>query len=135
MQWDFAGGLVMNSPIFGIGPSYEFARHSGLAPTIDATWLLMAMIYGIPGSILIGLSYITACSVSMDIGNKRLNLTKQERQLGSVLSLIMGLIVYIGFTTSLWGSVSILVMVLAGIRAHLGALGAMPREPALDDDG
>jgi hypothetical protein len=71
----------------------------------------------------------------MDIGNKSLNLTKQERQLAMVLSLIMGLIIYIGFTVFYWGTVYILISFLAGIRAHLGALGAMPREPGLDDDG
>jgi hypothetical protein len=135
MQWEFAGPLVMNSPILGLGPSYDYARESGLAPTIDSTWLSMAMSFGIPGSIFIGLSYITACSVSMDIGNKSLNLTKQERQLGFVLSLIMGLTIYIGFTVFYWGTIYILLSFLAGIRAHLGALGAMPREPGLDDDG
>jgi hypothetical protein len=71
----------------------------------------------------------------MDIGNKSLNLTKQERQLGSVLSLILGLFIYIGFTAFYWGTVSILISFLAGIRAHLGALAAMPREPGLDDGG
>jgi hypothetical protein len=129
LQWQFAGSLVMKSPILGIGPSYEYARQFGLSATIDAHWLKMAMLFGIPGSILIGLSYITACSGSMDFGNKSLNLTKQERQLGFVLSLIMGLTIFIGFTVFYWGTVYILISFLAGIRAHLGALGAMPREP------
>jgi hypothetical protein len=135
LQWQFVGPLVMKSPVLGIGPSYEYARASGLSPTIDALWLRLAMSFGIPGSILVGLSYITACSVSMDIGNKGLNLTKQERQLGFVLSLITGLIIYVGFTVYYWGTVAILTTFLAGIRAHLGALAAMPREPELDDDG
>jgi hypothetical protein len=51
-----------------------------------------------------------------------------------VLSLIMGLIIFIGFTVLYWGTVYILISFLAGMRAHLGALGAMPREPGLDDD-
>ena len=92
------------------------------------------MLFGIPGSILICLSYITASSSSINIGNKRLNLTKQERHLGFILSLILGLVIYIGFTVFYWGTVYILIMLLAGIRAHLGALGALPREPGLDDD-
>ncbi|MGB6325873.1 MAG: O-antigen ligase family protein [Methylocella sp.] len=135
MQWEFVGPLVMDSPIFGIGLFSGWQEESGLAPTIDSNWLLTAMSFGIPGSILIGLSYITACSVSMDIGNKSLNLTKQERQLGFVLSVITGLIIYVGFTVDYWGTISVLTMFLAGIRAHLGALGAMPRELGLDDDG
>ena len=103
MQLELLGPLVMNSPILGIG---------------------------LPGAILVFLSSVTACSVSMDIGNKRLNLTKQERRLGFVLSLITELIIYIGVTVFYWGTVFILIMFLAGIRAHLGAL-----EPCLDDDG
>jgi len=139
LQWQYAGPLVMNSPILGVGATddewiTEFALSSGLAKTIDATWLMMALQFGIPGSILIFLSYITPCSLSTDIGNKSLNLTKQERQLGFVLSLILGLVIYIGFTVYFWGSVQILIAFLSGIRAHLGALGAMPREPGLDDD-
>jgi hypothetical protein len=135
LEWQFAGGLVMDSPIFGIGPSFDYARASGLENTIDANWLALAMEFGIPGSILVGLSYITACSVAMDTGNKSLNLTKQERRLGAVLSLIMGLTIYIGFTVFYWGTIYILISFLAGIRAHLGALASMPREPGLDDDG
>jgi len=135
MQWQFLGPLVMNSPILGIGLSDEWVRGFGLAPTIDSNWLGMAMSFGIPGSVLMGLSYITACSVSMDIGNKSLNLTMQERRLAIVLSLIMGLVIYIGFTVFYWGTVYILISFLAGIRAHLGALGAMPGESGLDDDG
>jgi hypothetical protein len=140
LQWQYAGPLIMNSPILGVGAADEewtnkFARSSGLAKTIDATWLLMALQFGLPGSILIFLSYITPCSLSTDIGNENLNLTKQERQLGFVLSLILGLVIYIGFTVYYWGSVYILITFLAGIRAHLGALGALPRESGLDDDG
>lgn len=140
LQWDFAGSLVMKSPILGVGAAdeewtNEFARASGLAATIDLTWLLMALQFGLPGAMLIFLSYISPCSRSTDIGNKSLNLTKQERQIGFVLSLILGLMIYIGFTVYYWGSVYILMPFLAGMRAHLGALGAMPREPGLADDG
>jgi hypothetical protein len=135
MQWQFLGPLVMNSPMFGIGLFNGWVEEFGLAPTVDSTWLGTAMSFGIPAATLIFLCYITPCSVSMDIGNERLNLTKQERRLGSVLSLIMGLVVYIGITVFYWGTVFILIMFLAGIRAHLGALAAMPREPGLDDDG
>jgi hypothetical protein len=135
LQWQFVGPLVMNSPFLGIGRFSGWARRSGLSPTLDSTWLNLAAFFGIPVSILVALSYITACSISMEIGNKSLNLTKQERQLGFVLSIVMGVTIYIGFTVFYWGTVYILISFLAGIRAHLGALAAMPREPGLDDDG
>jgi len=132
LQWEYAGPYITNSPILGVGAAdeewtNEWARSSGLAKTIDATWLLNTLQFGLPGSMLVFLSYITPCSLSTDIGNKSLNLTKQERQLGFVLSLILGLVIYIGFTVYYWGSVYILITFLAGVRAHLGALGAIPR--------
>jgi hypothetical protein len=135
LQWEFVGPLVMNSPILGIGITDAWLTDSDLANTIDAHWLAMTMNFGIPGSILIFLSLVTSCSLSIDIGNKSLNLTGQERQLGFILSLILGIVIVVGFMVTYFGIVYLLIMFLAGIRAHLGSLGAMQREPGLHDDG
>ena len=91
------------------------------------------MMYGIPGSILIFLSLVASTSIPVGIDDEDLNLTKQERQLSFRLSLIIGLFIFIGFTVFFWGTDTILMLFVAGIRAHLGALGVMPREPDLYD--
>ena len=134
LQWDCAGGLVLQSPIFGIGISDEWASICGLAKTIDAVWLLDAMKYGIPGSILIFLCYMGGSSILISIEDTSLNLTKQERRLGLNLTVALGVASFIGLTVTFWGTVYILTMFLTGIRAHLGALGALPRDPLMDDD-
>jgi O-antigen ligase len=134
LQWDCAGELVLQSPILGIGLSNEWVSYCELANTIDSLWLRIAMKYGIPGSILVFLSYVGASSLSVSIKDDSLNLTRQERRLGFVLTVIIGLFVYMGFAVFFWGTVYILTMFLMGIRAHLGALGAMPRDPELDND-
>jgi len=135
LQWDCAGGLVLDSPTFGIGLSDDWASWCGLDTSIDSLWLLAAMRYGIPGSILLFLCYVGASSLSVGIEDRELNLTRQERQLAFTLTLILGVVIFIGFTVYYWGSVFILTMFLTGIRAHLGALGSKPREHGLDDDG
>jgi hypothetical protein len=133
LQWECAGEFVMNSPILGIGLSDEWASECELTKSVDSLWLNSAMIFGIPGSALIGASYIGACSLPTSIDNDELNLTDQERYLGFLLGLILALVIFMGFTVHFWGTVYILTIFLAGIRAHLGALGATPREAELDD--
>ena len=134
LQWDCAGGLVLQSPIFGIGLSDEWVSVCGLAKTIDAVWLLDAMKYGIPGSILIFLCYMGGSSIPIGIKDASINLTEQERRLGFTLTIALGVASFIGLTVTFWGAVYILTIFLAGIRAHLGALGALPRDPLMDDD-
>jgi len=135
LQWQCVGGdVIMDSPIIGAGLSDDWVDYCELSPSIDSLWLLMAKQYGIPGSLLMFFTWIVACSSSVSIADDSLNLTKQERQLGFVLNIIVGLMIYIGFTVFYWGTVYILVMFLLGIRVHLGAMGALPREEGLDDD-
>ena len=134
LQWDCAGALVKASPIFGIGDSDEWAATCGLAKTINSVWLRTSMLYGIPGSVLIFLCYVGASSVPVGIEDTDLNLTRQERRLSFTLSVLLGVAIFIGFTVFYWGTVYVLTMFLAGIRAHLGALAAEPRDPWIEDD-
>jgi hypothetical protein len=134
LQWDCAGGLVLKSPILGIGLSDEWVSICGLANTIDSVWLRTAMMYGIPGSLLVFLCYVGGSSLPVGIEDESLNLTRRERQLGFILSVLLGVAIFIGITVFYWGTVYILTMFLTGIRAHLGALGAEPRDPWIDDD-
>jgi hypothetical protein len=87
------------------------------------------MMYGIPGSVLIFLSFVGSASIPVGVQDNSINLTSRERQLTFILNLVIGILIFIGFTVFFWGTDFILMMFLAGIRAHLGALGALP--PAL----
>ncbi len=134
LQWDCAGGLVMQSPIFGIGFSNEWASICGLVNTIDSVWLRSAMTFGIPGSILIFLCYLAGSSIPVGILDTNSNLTRRERWLSFTLTIVSIIAIVIGITVFYWGTVYILTIFLVGIRAHLGAFGALPRDPLLDDD-
>jgi O-antigen ligase len=117
--WNVAGQLVLNSPIFGIGPS-DWVRPDWMPSTVDSIWLKSAMDYGIPGSLLIAASLAGACSRRVD--NSRARLTVEERHLGATLSIIMFLYIYVGFVVHFWGVTWTLMGLLAGMRAHIGAL-------------
>jgi len=133
--WNCVGGLVLDSPILGIGLSDDYVSFCELmGSTIDSVWLRTAMLYGIPGSVLVFLCYVGGSSLPVGIENKDLNLTKRERYLSFILSVILGVAIFIGIAVFYWGTVYILTMFLTGIRAHLGALGATPRDPSIDDD-
>ncbi len=134
LQWDCAGGLVLQSPIYGIGFSDEWVSICSLAPTINSLWLRAAMTFGIPGSVPIFLSYVSGSSVLIGIQDTSLNLTKRERWLAFVLTIVTLVAIIIGITVFYWGTVYILTIFLTAIRAHLGAFGALPRDPLLDDD-
>jgi hypothetical protein len=132
LQWTIAGGtLLQSSPWFGMGfvlPDTLTDQLISGTHSIDSLWLEAALLYGIPGSALIGLSLIGATLISTQ--GPRVNLTPIELRLGTVLSILIVVIVFTAFTVHLWGTDWILVALLVGIRAHLGELARIPRRPS-----
>jgi len=124
LQWNVAGsGLLRTSPWFGMGfdPLPPAIRDRLITGSIDSLWLMSALTYGIPGSALIGLSLIST-TIPFTRG-PGINLTPAESHLGTGLSILMFIVMFVGFTVDLWGIDWILVALLMGIRAHLGELG------------
>jgi hypothetical protein len=122
--WQVAGAGVLEAPIFGIGITDDWARPDWMPSTVDSLWLRAAMMFGIPGSLMIAACLLGACSRRVD--TVRVNLSQAERRLGLALSLIMFLYIFLGFTVHFWGAAWILMGLFAGMRAHLGALGSLP---------
>ena len=125
--WQIAGAGVLEAPIFGIGITDDWARPDWMPSTVDSLWLRAAMMFGIPGSVMIAACLIGACSRRVD--STRANLSQDERSLGLGLSLIMFLYIFLGLTVHFWGATWILMGLFAGMRAHLGALGSVPTGP------
>ena len=126
--WQIAGADVLQAPVFGIGITDDWARPEWMPSTVDSLWLRAAMSFGIPGSVLIAACLLGACSRRVDIA--RTYLSDDERRLGLVLSLILFVYIFLGFTVHFWGAAWILMGLFAGMRAHLGALGAVPTDAA-----
>jgi hypothetical protein len=64
--------------------------------------------------------------MSLPTSGPRVNLTAEESKLGTTLGIILFLIMLIAYTVHIWGSDRILMGLLIGVRAHLGALGRLP---------
>jgi len=117
-EWQSVGPAILQNPYFAVLPG-DYTYHG----SIDSLWLLLALSYGIPCSVLTGLSLIGACS--LPTSGRRTRLTKVEERLGTALGIVMVVIVFMGFTVDFWGSTWILVGLLVGLRANLGELGRL----------
>jgi O-antigen ligase len=123
-QWNTVGAIVLDSPWFGIG--FELREVAQRMPffvfsSVDSVWLNLALVYGIPGAILVGLSIVSAaCYPSSGRG---VNLTIEESKLATTLSILIAVIIVLGFTVDFWEASWITVGLVVGVRAHLADLG------------
>jgi hypothetical protein len=124
-QWDTIGIIVSNSPWLGIGwDLQEVAKGMPffVLSSVDSLWLFQAMVYGIPGAVLTGLSMLGA--VCYRASGRSVNLTQHESKLATTLSISIVVIVLLGFTVDFWGTTWMLAALLVGVRAHLADLGS-----------
>jgi O-antigen ligase len=123
--WQYAGWDLWQSPIFGIGLLTDWLRPEWMPDSVDSLWLRAAMLYGIPGSVLIGISLISASSRSVRITPRNAKyIGQREVRLAEVLGIITFLTIFLGFTVHYWGICSLILSLLVGIRATLGQLAA-----------
>lgn len=118
--WDTAVPVVLNSPVFGIGlgNDWDWQVHGGLvSASVDAFWLKAAMMYGIPGSLLIFLTLVSA--VWMGPVDRCPQLTGEEKRLSVALGIVISVVVFLGFIVHYWGACWTLIAVFAGMRANL----------------
>ncbi len=118
--WDMVTPYISQSPWFGLGFGLlpEEINHS-----IDELWLVLAIHYGWPGSILVGLSIIVAGSARTR--GAKIKLTEAERKLGTTLGIVTFLTIYLAFTVDILGILWTLTGLLAGVSVHLGELGRL----------
>ena len=82
-QWDTVGSVVMKSPWIGIAfqwPEVSKQLTTWVFTSINSLWLLLALEYGIPGSVLVGLSMLSGVPYTK---NSRSNLTMEESEIGA----------------------------------------------------
>jgi hypothetical protein len=124
-QWSTIGAIILTSPWIGIG--FELYRVAPTMPffvfgSVDSLWLFLALVYGIPGAILVLLSMVGA--IRYPSSGPRVNLTVEESKLANTLGILIALIVLLGFTVDLWEASWMLTGLLVGIKAHLADLGS-----------
>lgn len=120
--WASVSNAVGLSPWYGLGfgpyPEVLDINHS-----VDSLWLVAAILFGVPGAILIALAMIG--SVSVRTRGPRIALTDAESTLGTTLGIVIVVLMFLSFTVDLWGTTWILAGLLMGMRAHLGELGRL----------
>jgi hypothetical protein len=121
MIWDAAGADVMDSPIFGIGTTNDWFRPSWMPSSVDSLWLRSAMLFGIPGSLLIALALIGASIPAVHRTARNAGrVGARDIVLAETLDIVTFLTIFIGFTVFYWGSAWVTLGLLAGLRAYLG---------------
>jgi O-Antigen ligase len=128
--WDTAVPVVVRSPIFGIGltDEWDWQSNSALVGTsVDAFWLRAAMMYGIPGALLILLTMTGAFWLGPL--ERSPFLSAEERRLSIALGLVTTTAVFLGFTVHFWGTCWVLLGIFPAMRANL-AEAAIVRQQA-----
>jgi hypothetical protein len=123
-QWNTVGDIVLSYPWFGIAFNLrEVARgtSSFIFSSVDSLWLNLALVYGIPGAILVGLSMVGI--VFYPASGRGVNLTMEESKLATTLGVLIALVILVGFTVDFWEASWMLTGLLVGVRAHLADLG------------
>jgi hypothetical protein len=119
--WQAAVPQVANSPIFGIGSltgTWDYQVHGALVGTsVDAFWLAAAMMFGVPGSLLIFLTM--AGAFWRGAVDRSPYLSREERHLSVALGIVVTVAVFLGFTVHFWGACWILLGAFSAMRANL----------------
>lgn len=117
--WRSVGPAILQNPYFSVlENAYEYRG------SIDSVWLYQSLEYGMPCAIFTALSMIGSCSLPTRSPNT--NLTEAEKSIAQTTSILILLSIFMGLTVHFWGSAWILVSLLVGLRANLGAAGRLP---------
>jgi hypothetical protein len=117
MIWQYAGAEVLNSPWVGIG-FRDWSRIPGMNGSVDTIWLVFALYAGIPMAVFYGIFLLTTMRRNSSKIKETL-LNPYLVRLSRGLSIVLCLIVVVGFTVHFWGVMLTLIGMLAGLRTTL----------------
>ena len=103
--WQAAGPLVLDSPVFGLGMFADWGWENNdllTSGTVDAVWLAVAMMFGIPGSLLV--AFTTASASWLGAVDTARYLTPNEQRLSVSLGVVVAITIFLGFTVHFWGA-------------------------------
>ena len=121
--WTTATAALEQSPWYGFG--FVFPDQYQIPATVNSMWLVWALQFGIPLAAVFALSMIA--STSLPTSGRDVLLTAAEMKLGIALSILICLIIFLGFTVDFFGTAWIVIPLLVGVRARLGELGGQVR--------
>lgn len=114
--WEYGTASVALNPWFGIGNAAMPRAEWMVTETIDNHWLMLAVRYGLPTAVLIGIGIILAIWMCVS-RNSRLNDFDRATTIGAVFALIS--LTLIAWTGALWANHIAWYMFLAGAVSAL----------------
>ena len=93
--WAWVSRAVDQSPLFGLGFG-PYPDDLNISHSIDALWLVLALDFGLPGAILIGLSLIGGAT--LPVSSRQIDLSPEEKKLGVVLGIVISVILFMSIT-------------------------------------
>lgn len=116
--WEYGSETVAHHPLFGIG-LYEYERPTWMAPSVDMFWLNNAIMFGIPGAILLAL---TVAASAASTGFRR-NLNEKLYTYRAAYLISMGGFFIAGWGVHFWNGTYSYFMFLVGSGLWLAEHG------------
>jgi hypothetical protein len=126
--WRSVGPAILENPYFKVlAGTYDYSG------SVDSIWLVLSLDYGMVCAIFTALSMFGSCSRSTR--GYHTSLTEVEKNIARTTTIVILLAMFMGLTVDLWGASWVLVGLLVGLRASLGAAGALkaPRNDVSQD--
>ena len=107
--WEYGSASVLNYPLFGVGLG-DWERFSWMSPSVDMFWLLNFMRYGIPGGVLMVLSFFAVfLGVSFRKGLDERLIAYRTAYLTVMMAFFL-----VGWTVHFWGAAYLWFLFLLG---------------------
>ena len=129
--WEYAGAEVLNSPLFGIGLR-DWARMPGMVGSVNSMWLSQAMSFGIPASFMLGLTLISSTWRTNRPPPPPEARDRYLEQIRTGLTIVLMLVIFIGFTVHLWGTMMTFLGLLIGLRTTIEEVRSGPATKKVD---
>jgi O-antigen ligase len=125
--WEHGSATVLNHPIFGIGYN-EYERPEWMVPSVDMFWLIHGIMFGLPGAILMALTFVSAVtSVS-----RQSIVVPKIREYRTAYLISMAGFFCVGWTVHFWNGTYVLFLFL--LAAGMWMAEVQPNEKAAEAD-
>lgn len=124
--WQFGGAEALANPWFGIGMRDWSRPEMMYNGTVDAYWLVNAMIYGFPSVVALGLVMIGAIAALLRA--QRL-LHAADTPVTKALICFIAIALLSGFTVHLWEAINSWIAILLGCAVSIGTQARFAPRP------
>ncbi len=130
--WQWVGVNMRHSPWIGIGFD-DWMRDENMPTSVDSLWLLQALRYGYPATILLGLALLSG-GISILFQPTRRQISPLIRSMTLGANIVLFVMGFLALTVHFWGATWDLVALVIGIRAGLTESGFLSPAARGDDE-